>query len=102
MDRILNDIASDQIYHAAAFEFFAALLSGTGQTYFIGLFGDQLRVSLELTEFGLGVLFGTATLVSGLLMFWLGAMAGSTAVKKWNYCRPSMSRHRQLRNCGSC
>lgn len=66
---------ADFARRAAWFGFFAALTSGAGQTYFIGLFGEPLRTALGLSEGQLGMVYGAATLVSGSLMFWLGAVA---------------------------
>ena len=60
---------------AAAFGLGTVLISGAGQTYFIGLFGAALRDAFGLSEAALGTIYGGATLISGLLMFWLGAMA---------------------------
>ena len=60
---------------AAAFGLGTVLISGAGQTYFIGLFGADLRDAFGLSEAALGTIYGGATLISGLLMFWLGAMA---------------------------
>lgn len=66
---------ADFARRAACFGFFAALTSGAGQTYFIGLFGEPLRAALGLSEGQLGLVYGLATLLSGSLMFWLGAVA---------------------------
>lgn len=66
---------------AATFGFGAAMLSGAGQTYFIGLFGDALRGALGLSETALGLLFGLSTLASGALMFWIGAVADRLQLK---------------------
>jgi MFS family permease len=60
---------------AAAFGLCAAFLSSAGQTFFIGLFGGFIRGEFALSEGTLGALYGTATLASGLLMFWLGGLA---------------------------
>ena len=53
----------------------AAFLSSAGQTFFIGLFGASLRAQFGLAEGAFGAIYGAATLASGLLMFWLGALA---------------------------
>lgn len=60
---------------AGRFAFLAALCSSFGQTFYIGLFGADFRAEFGLSESALGTLYGTATLISGLSMFWLGAMA---------------------------
>ncbi len=57
------------------FALLAALSSGFGQTFFIGLFGSDFQAALGLDAAGLGYLYGSATLLSGLLMFWLGELA---------------------------
>jgi MFS family permease len=60
---------------AAVFGLFAAFLSGTGQTFFIGLFGAHFRSAFALGEGGFGAMYGLATLIAGLSMFWLGGLA---------------------------
>jgi MFS family permease len=60
---------------AARFGLLAAFLSSAGQTFFIGLFGVDLRAEFVLSEGAFGAIYGTATLASGLLMFWLGGLA---------------------------
>lgn len=60
---------------AATFGLCAAFLSSAGQTFFIGLFGASLRAQFALAEGAFGAIYGVATLASGLLMFWLGALA---------------------------
>ncbi len=60
---------------AGQFALAAALVSSVGQTFFIGLFGTDFRADFNLTEASLGAFYGAATLASGLLMFWLGAIA---------------------------
>ncbi|MCC5794135.1 MAG: MFS transporter [Chromatiales bacterium] len=60
---------------AGRFALAAALFSNAGQTFFIGLFGTEFRTAFELSEVMLGAWFGAVTLTSGLLMFWLGAIA---------------------------
>lgn len=60
---------------AGRFALIAALVSSFGQTFFIGLFGADFRGTFGLTEAVLGAVYGSATLASGLLMFWLGSIA---------------------------
>ena len=64
------------------FALFAALASSFGQTFFIGLFGGEIQVALGLNPAGLGYLYGSATLFSGVLMFWLGALADRLALSR--------------------
>ncbi len=67
---------------AGRFAFLAALCSSFGQTFYIGLFGADFRAEFGLSESALGTLYGTATLISGLSMFWLGAMADQLAMRR--------------------
>lgn len=54
------------------FGFLLALFSSFGQTFFIALFGIEIRTELGLSHGGIGSLYSLATLVSGLLMLWVG------------------------------
>jgi MFS family permease len=60
---------------AAVFGLCAAFLSGTGQTFFIGLFGPAFRGAFALGEASFGAMYGLATLIAGVSMFWLGGLA---------------------------
>ncbi|NBB91721.1 MAG: MFS transporter [Gammaproteobacteria bacterium] len=67
---------------AGRFAFLAALCSSFGQTFYIGLFGSDFRAEFGLSESALGTLYGTATLISGLSMFWLGAIADHLTLRR--------------------
>jgi len=67
---------------AASFGFSAALVSGLGQTFFIGLFGLSIRGDLGLGESHWGAVYAAATLASGLLMFSLGGIADHRSMKR--------------------
>ncbi len=67
---------------AAAFGLVAALTSTFGQSIFIGLFGAQIQAGLGITPSQWGALYGLATGASGLLMFWLGAMADRFSARR--------------------
>ncbi|WP_376689974.1 MFS transporter [Wenzhouxiangella sp. EGI_FJ10409] len=67
---------------AGRFAFLAALCSSFGQTFYIGLFGADFRADFGLSESALGTLYGTATLISGLSMFWLGAIADHLSMRR--------------------
>src|SRR5699024_6979276 len=66
---------------AGRFALLAALCSSFGQTFYIGLFGADFRAEFGLSESLLGTLYGTATLISGLSMFWLGTIADRLAMR---------------------
>jgi len=55
-----------------AFGLLAVGLSGLGQTYFIALFGGEIRAALALSHGDFGLLYSAATLVSGLTIGWAG------------------------------
>lgn len=55
-----------------AFGFTANLLSGFGQTFFIGLFGGAFRVDFGLSHGEFGLVYSLATLVSAAGFVWAG------------------------------
>lgn len=57
-----------------AFGFGLAFLSAIGQTFFISLFGPDIRSAFGLTHGSFGALYSAATLASGLLMIWVGGI----------------------------
>jgi len=61
--------------------FLLALLSSFGQTYFIALFGGQIRAELGLSHGAFGSLYALATLVSGLAMLWVGAAVDQISLR---------------------
>ena len=67
---------------AGRFALAAALCSSVGQTFFIGLFGSGFRTDFGLSETLLGTFYGLATLASGLIMFWLGAIADHMLMRR--------------------
>ncbi len=67
---------------AGRFALAAALCSSVGQTFFIGLFGGEFRAAFGLSDAAFGTLYSTATLASGLLMFWVGGLADHVALKR--------------------
>lgn len=52
--------------------FLLSFTSSFGQTFFIGLFGAEIRGELALTEGGFGSLYSLATLASAAVMIWVG------------------------------
>jgi MFS family permease len=55
-----------------AFAFLLTFLSGHGQTYFISLFGGEMRAAFSLSNTQFGGLYSAATLTSGVLVIALG------------------------------
>ncbi|MGP0594238.1 MFS transporter [Nitrospira sp. T9] len=62
------------------FGFLLTLLSGFGQTFFIGLFSVELRESLELSDGAFGMAYSFATLTSAICMLWAGGLIDRIAV----------------------
>ena len=52
--------------------FLLALLSSFGQTYFIALFGAEIRREYQLSHGDLGLIFSLATLASAACLIWAG------------------------------
>jgi MFS family permease len=57
-----------------AFGFLMAFFSSFGQTYFIALFGDDIRNAFALSHSGFGLMYSCATLASGLMLIWVGRL----------------------------
>ncbi|MGB5706633.1 MAG: MFS transporter [Arenicellales bacterium] len=56
--------------------------SGPGQTYFISLFGGQIRVDLSLSHGAFGAIYSVATLGSALLMLRTGPLVDRIDLRK--------------------
>ncbi len=57
------------------------LASTFGQTYFIALFGAQIREAFSLTHGGFGLVYMLATLASAVTLVWLGQLADVMRLK---------------------
>jgi len=55
-----------------AFGLACTLASNFGQTFFIALFGDQIRADFNLSHGDFGAIYGLATLVSAGVILWAG------------------------------
>jgi len=62
------------------FGFLLTLLSGLGQTFFIGLFSAELRESLGLSDGAFGMAYSFATIASATCMLWAGGLIDRIAV----------------------
>ncbi|MBL82119.1 MAG: hypothetical protein CMM80_06195 [Rhodospirillaceae bacterium] len=56
--------------------------SSLGQTFFISLFSQDIRISLDLTHGEFGSYYALATTGSALTLFWLGKLADSVSVPR--------------------
>ncbi|MEK9759919.1 MAG: MFS transporter, partial [Candidatus Puniceispirillum sp.] len=54
-----------------------AFWSSLGQTFFISLFSDQIRVTLDLSHGSFGSYYAIATTASAISLLWLGKLADS-------------------------
>lgn len=57
-----------------AFGFLVAAFSSFGQTFFIGLFGAELRSTFGLSDGEFGMLYSLATVASAVSMVWVGRL----------------------------
>lgn len=57
-----------------AYGFLVAAFSSVGQTFFIGLFGAELRSEFELSHGSFGTLYSLATIASAVSVVWLGRL----------------------------
>lgn len=55
-----------------AFGFLATFMSSFGQTFLLGLFSPKFQAAVGIDSAYLGILYGAATLASGMLLFWAG------------------------------
>lgn len=63
-----------------ALGFLLTFFASFGQTYFIAVFGGQLREAFSLGVAGFGVVYSGATLASGLLILYLGGLIDRLAL----------------------
>ncbi len=57
-----------------AFGFFMCFCSSLGQTFFIALFGGEIRQTFSLSDGEFGAIYSTGTLASAALLVWLGRL----------------------------
>ena len=57
--------------------------SSIGQTFFIAMFGDELRAEFDLTDGGFGRLYMLATLASGLTLMRVGRLIDCVDLRAW-------------------
>lgn len=55
--------------------FLLTFMSAFGQTYFIALFGGEIRAELGLSHGEFGTIYGLATLASAIALIWVGKLA---------------------------
>lgn len=65
------------------FGFALALLSSFGQSFFIALFVPDIQRDFELSHAAVGAVFSSATLASGMLMIYAGALLDRVSVRTY-------------------
>ena len=59
----------------ALFALLATFSSGFGQTFFVAVFGGEIRAAFDLSHTHYGLLYGGATVISALLLLQAGSLA---------------------------
>jgi len=54
------------------FGFIFTFFSSFGQSYFIGIFNSSIRADLSITHGQFGTIYASATLLSSLVLMWIG------------------------------
>lgn len=67
------------------FGFAMTFASSLGQTYFIGLFGGEIRADLALSHGEFGTVYSAATLLSAVLLLWSGALIDRMDLRHFSY-----------------
>ena len=65
------------------FGFIFTFFSSFGQSYFIGLFNSSIRETLSITHGQFGTIYAFATLLSSLLLIWVGKKIDDVNVFKF-------------------
>jgi len=65
------------------FGFFVAFASSFGQTYFIGVFGPELRAEFALSHTDWGVIYMVGTLASACVLPWTGKLLDDTDLRTY-------------------
>ncbi|NND83367.1 MAG: MFS transporter [Gammaproteobacteria bacterium] len=67
------------------FGFALMFFSSPGQTYFIALFGGEIRSTLNLSHGEFGAVYSLATLLSAFLLLWTGPLIDRVPLKTFSY-----------------
>ena len=65
------------------FGFIFTFFSSFGQSYFIGLFNSSIRDSLSITHGQFGTIYASATLLSSIVLVWLGKKIDDVKILKF-------------------
>jgi len=66
------------------FGFALSALSSVGQTFFIALFGAEIRATFTLTHGEFGSIYSLATLASAACLAWFGQRMDDAELRRWS------------------
>ena len=66
------------------FGFIFTFFSSFGQSYFIGIFNSSIRADLSITHGQFGTIYASATLLSSLILIWVGKKIDDMSVFKFS------------------
>jgi len=66
------------------FGFIFTFFSSFGQSYFIGMFNSSIRADLSITHGQFGTIYASATLLSSLILIWVGKKIDDMEVFKFS------------------
>jgi len=69
-------------WRALTFGFAMCLLSSFGQTFFISLFGGQLKGTFSISDGEFGTIYSMATLASAAVIIWSGRLVDRLSLRK--------------------
>ncbi len=72
-------------YHFLSFGLLTAFFGNFGQTFFIAWFGNSIQHDFNLTAGEYGLLYSSATLTSGLIILYAGALLDKTDLRKFTF-----------------
>ena len=73
-------------YHFLSFGLLTAFFGNFGQTFFIAWFGNSIQQDFDLSAGEYGLLYSSATLTSGFIILYAGALLDKTDLRKVYFC----------------
>ncbi|MCW8876739.1 MAG: MFS transporter, partial [Kangiellaceae bacterium] len=72
-------------YHFLSFGLLTAFFGNFGQTFFIAWFGESIQQDFNLSAGEYGLLYSSATLTSGLIILYAGALLDKSDLRKFTF-----------------
>ncbi|MGX5174977.1 MFS transporter [Aliikangiella sp. IMCC44653] len=72
-------------FHFLLFGLLTAFFGNYGQTFFIAWFGNEFQSAFSLTNAEYGLVYSSATLVSGFIIIYVGGLLDKTALKTFTF-----------------